>query len=579
MESFARDDGFAHDLALLHAPQDLRAAQALGRALQAQGASLAWVPGEPPPGGRLDDQLARARWVLLLWSSAMAEWPEQLDRARLALQRRALMPLRLDASDLPPGLDRVPVVGLAGWNGDPGEPVFSTLLRAIAPLVLPPASGAPAPLDSVSASAPTERRRWWQWWRREEPRAPVPHSSLREVLGQGDEPFERTVPLTRLTPLPSDESSQEVAPRRVDPAPQRDDGLPVWVGAAAPRHAAPGQHFALRLGLFTEPMREHMLAVLAHLAEEAELAPRPQAPGSVWRAGAPVTVAVRYRKRRSDGAREPGGVGACFGGTRVSTVPGPVPARTGRRSAPPFMGKYRHVLSIGIQSTLVYRVNFVVRALFGLVPLLALILLWRAIYEGRTDPSVGGYSLAEVVTYYLVVNVVVALTAVTEDDWQIAADIRDGRISQFLLKPIDYLAYRLCLFAAGRLVYTAAALIPTGLFLFMQREHLLAPASGLHLAAFGVSLVLTALLQFFVSFTMALLAFWVLEVATFIFILFAFEYVAGGHLFPLDLLPPVLQTVLGYTPFPYMLFFPVHVYLGRVEGWELARGLGVQALW
>jgi ABC-2 type transport system permease protein len=54
------------------------------------------------------------------------------------------------------------------------------------------------------------------------------------------------------------------------------------------------------------------------------------------------------------------------------------------------MGKYAHVISLGIQSTLVYRVNFVVRALFGLVPLLALILLWRAIYEGRTDGEVGG---------------------------------------------------------------------------------------------------------------------------------------------------------------------------------------------
>ena len=66
----------------------------------------------------------------------------------------------------------------------------------------------------------------------------------------------------------------------------------------------------------------------------------------------------------------------------------------------------------------------------------------------------GGYTLAEMISYYLVVNVVDALTAVTEDDWQIAADIKDGNISQFLLKPIDYLRYRLCLFAAGRMVYT-----------------------------------------------------------------------------------------------------------------------------
>ena len=55
---------------------------------------------------------------------------------------------------------------------------------------------------------------------------------------------------------------------------------------------------------------------------------------------------------------------------------------------------------------------------------------------------------------------------------------------------------------------------------------------------------LAALLQFLFSFTLALLAFWVLEVATFIFIAFAFEYVAGGHLFPLDILPPAVAAVV-----------------------------------
>lgn len=243
------------------------------------------------------------------------------------------------------------------------------------------------------------------------------------------------------------------------------------------------------------------------------------------------------------------------------------------------MKKYGYVINLGIQSTLVYRVNFLVRAVFGLIPLLALILLWRAIHESADGPEVAGYALTEVITYYLIVNVVVALTSVTEDDWQIAADIRDGRISQFLLKPVSYLGYRLCLFAAGRLVYTAAAVIPTALFLWFQREYFQGPASGLHFAAFGLSLVLTALLQFLVSFTMALLAFWVLEVATFIFILFALEYVAGGHLFPLDMLPPAIQHLLACTPFPYLLYFPVQVYLGRIEGTALAQGLVIQAAW
>jgi ABC-2 type transport system permease protein len=76
-----------------------------------------------------------------------------------------------------------------------------------------------------------------------------------------------------------------------------------------------------------------------------------------------------------------------------------------------------------------------------------------------------------------------------------------------------------------------------------------------------------------------MLAFWVLEVSTFIFILFALEYVAGGHLFPIDILPPWLAQVLKFTPFPYQLFFPVSVYLGRVQGAELWQGLAIQAFW
>jgi ABC-type uncharacterized transport system permease subunit len=35
------------------------------------------------------------------------------------------------------------------------------------------------------------------------------------------------------------------------------------------------------------------------------------------------------------------------------------------------MKKYWHVINIGIQNTLVYRVNFLFRAAFGLIPLAA----------------------------------------------------------------------------------------------------------------------------------------------------------------------------------------------------------------
>ena len=243
------------------------------------------------------------------------------------------------------------------------------------------------------------------------------------------------------------------------------------------------------------------------------------------------------------------------------------------------MRKYWHVINVGIQNTLVYRVNFLFRSSFGLIPLVATISLWRTVYASKEGSEVAGYTLAQMISYYLVVTIVDALTGVTDDDWQIAGDIKDGNISQFLLKPIDYLTYRFCLFGAQRIIYTTVAFVPVALFILFQRKYFVLPADTATFAVFMVSVVLTAALQFLISYTLALLAFWLLEISTLIFIIFAFEYIAGGHLFPLDILPPVLAKILFFTPFPYQMFFPVSIYVGKITGASMYQGLIIQFLW
>jgi ABC-2 type transport system permease protein len=255
--------------------------------------------------------------------------------------------------------------------------------------------------------------------------------------------------------------------------------------------------------------------------------------------------------------------------------------------------KYWHVIGIGIQNNLTYRFNYLTRTLFSFIPLFAMLSLWRTIYATKgAGSALGGYTQAEMIFYYIMVAVVDVLTAVNEDDWQIAADIREGNISQFLLKPVDYLWYRLCLFFSGRIVYLFVAVVPLAIFIFCFHNYFVFPASGTALVFFPVSLALTALLQFFLSYTMAMLAFWVLEISTFIFILFAFEYIASGHVFPLDLLPAALEHTglspalaqafyhaLMLTPFPSMLYVPISIYMGKITGAGVVSGLLTQLFW
>lgn len=244
------------------------------------------------------------------------------------------------------------------------------------------------------------------------------------------------------------------------------------------------------------------------------------------------------------------------------------------------MRKYFHVINIGLQNNLQYRFNYLTRTLFSFIPLFAMLSLWRTIYSSNAQTGAhNGYTEAQMIFYYMMVAIVDVFTAVNEDDWQIAADIREGNISQFLLKPVDYLWYRLSLFFSGRLAFIAMAALPLAIFIFYFRQYFLPPPDALTFGVFLVSLVFTALLQFFISYAMAMLAFWLLEISTFIFILFAFEYLASGHLFPLDLLTPGVKQILFLTPFPYQMYFPVAVYMGKITGGAVWTGLATQILW
>jgi ABC-2 type transport system permease protein len=241
--------------------------------------------------------------------------------------------------------------------------------------------------------------------------------------------------------------------------------------------------------------------------------------------------------------------------------------------------KYARVFNVGIQNTFVYRWNFVLRSLFGIVPLIGTIFLWHAMYGGDSAKQLSGYTFSALIMYFVTVVFVENLITPTEDEWQIASDIRDGRLSALLLKPLNYLLYRFTLYLSYRMLYTAIILPGVLLIFFFLRHHITLPADAWTWLAFALSTALAALIQFLIAYTLAMLAFWLLEISTVVFIVMSFEYFLSGQIFPLDMLPPWLGTIIKWSPFPYELYFPVQVFMGRISGAALGQGLAIQAGW
>lgn len=239
--------------------------------------------------------------------------------------------------------------------------------------------------------------------------------------------------------------------------------------------------------------------------------------------------------------------------------------------------KYRHAFLVGLQSSLVYRWNFGIRAIFSLVHLAYVFILWGAAFKGQT--TIGGFNLAQTLTYFITLLILQFFISAFNEDYQISEEIRNGLINQFLLKPINYFLYRFSIFISARLVSGLLALIPLLVLLPFLREYISYPAEGARYLVAVPALVMSAVIQFTIAYCFGLLTFWFLEIQSFIILSMAIEMMLGGQIFPLDLLPGGFFEISRYLPYYYQMYFPAAILTGRIDVAVAVPGLAIQAFW
>ena len=199
----------------------------------------------------------------------------------------------------------------------------------------------------------------------------------------------------------------------------------------------------------------------------------------------------------------------------------------------------RVMLSVYYAYMVEYRAELVFWVLSGTFPLI-LMGLWVEAAQGDRF----NLTPTELVQYFLAVFLVRQFTVVWVI-WEFEREVVEGRLSSYLLQPVDPAWRHFFSHVSERFARLPFAFLLVGLFLLLYPY---------------------ALAAFWIERASALEQFWFLPY-TFL----------SGMVAPLALFPDAVRAAVLWTPFPYLIYFPASLLINRPD--HVAQGFAAMVLW
>ncbi|MDQ5854442.1 MAG: ABC-2 family transporter protein [Chloroflexota bacterium] len=237
--------------------------------------------------------------------------------------------------------------------------------------------------------------------------------------------------------------------------------------------------------------------------------------------------------------------------------------------------KTRTLLAVWFAHMSAYRAEIVIWMLTGAVPLIML-----AIWIGKarvSGGSVQGFMAPDFAAYFLGAWIT-QQWIVAWVSWEISNQIRTGTLSPRLLRPLDPMWDHAAGHLTERLVRLPFIVVIVGVGLLLVPGTRLTPDAW-HALAFVLCINLAFAIRFLIAYCTGLLAFWFDQATAIDELYYVIAAFLTGSFAPLAFYPPLARAAIEWTPFPYLVYYPVRVLTGAADGLEIVRVLGVQLVW
>ena len=239
--------------------------------------------------------------------------------------------------------------------------------------------------------------------------------------------------------------------------------------------------------------------------------------------------------------------------------------------------KYFTVFKISWSNGFVYRLNFLLWRLRSVIVILTVYFLWDAVFKG--DQIIAGYTKDKILTYVFLTSVLTSLVF-SNRSIDAAGEITDGRLSNYLLRPINYHLYWFSRDFADKFLNLVFSFIEIILLYFILQPPIFLQTNPVIIIQFISAVIGAIILNFMMGNFTSYLSFWTPGNAWgFWFLFLLFRDFLGGVMYPLDIFPRIVTSILNLLPFSYLLYFPANVYLGKITGGDFYFGVLIMTLW
>lgn len=231
------------------------------------------------------------------------------------------------------------------------------------------------------------------------------------------------------------------------------------------------------------------------------------------------------------------------------------------------------LFQLSVQESFEYRGQLLIWVFESFFIPIVLFYIWSAVLDANAQLE---SARTQLTTYYLILPIVTIVTS----SWHgffLAREIRHGVISNKLIRPLPVLWYDLANNLTEKIIklfLISFLLAPAVWHLRLTFEIMITQLIWLPLA-----LVLGLGISFTLQSIIAGLAFWFDDVSSLFNLTTIAEFTFGGRLVPLFFFPPGLHLLAMYTPYRYIVAFPLELISTPMSLAQIAIGVGVSLFW